>query len=67
MSKEIYARLAELIEECSVQVKICVPSTDYYRGPDEWSEDSITVVDTALLVQALQLEAEIAEINKDAK
>ncbi len=54
---KIYTRLAKLIEECSQEVKICIPSRDYYRKADDWRESTITVVDTAQLVQALMLEA----------
>lgn len=64
MSKEIYTRLAELIEESSEKVKICTPSTDYYRGHNEWSEDSIVVVNTYTLIHKLLMEAEIAEIKE---
>lgn len=57
MKAEIYARLAELIEECSEKVKICTPSADYYRRADEWCEDTITVVNTYKLVDRLMTES----------
>ena len=55
MDKEIYARLAEMIEDCSERVKICTP-TDWYVG-NQWSEDTITVVDTYKPINMLQIES----------
>ena len=55
MDKEIYARLAEMIEDCSERVKICTP-TDWYVDK-QWSEDTITVVDTYKLINMLQIES----------
>ena len=55
MSKDIYSRLAEMIEDCSERVKICTP-TDWYVDK-QWSEDTITVVNTHKLIEMLQVEA----------
>lgn len=55
MSKEIYARLAEMIKDCSEKVKICTP-TEWYADR-QWSEDTITVVNTYKLIEMLQVEA----------
>lgn len=55
MSKDIYSRLAEMIEDCSERVKICTP-TDWYVDK-QWSEDTITVVDTYKLINMLQIES----------
>ncbi len=55
MSKDIYSRLAEMIEDCSERVKICTPVPWY--NDRQWSEDVITVVNTHKLIEMLQVEA----------
>jgi len=56
--KEIYARLAEMISDCTEKVKVCTPSSDYYRSRDEWSEDTIYVINAHQLAQLLADEAD---------
>ena len=55
--KEIYARLAKMIEECSERIKVCTPSTDYYSRPGDTNEETITIVNTFRLIQLLEDEA----------
>ena len=57
MKAEIYARLAELIEECSEKVKVCIPNTDFYRETYGWTEDTMTVVNTYKLIDRLLTES----------
>ena len=54
MKAEIYARLAELIEECSENVKICVPTDWRDHG---WSEEVMRVVNSSMLVNRLLTES----------
>ena len=51
--KEIYARLAEMIEECSERVRVCSPE-EYGNG---WNSEKITVINTHQLICALEIEA----------
>ena len=55
---EIYARLAEMITECTEKVKVCTPSSDFYRSRDEWSEDTMYVINAYQLAQLLANEAD---------
>lgn len=56
-NKEIYARLAEMVEQCTEKVKVCAPSSDYYRRSDEWSEETMYVINAHHLQQLLNDEA----------
>lgn len=58
---EIWARLAEMINECSEHVKICVPSTDYYGRAGDFSEDRIVIIDKRRLIGMLEAEAAMEE------
>lgn len=55
--KQIYTRLAELIEQCTETVKICTPCSDYYSRSGDWSEDTIYVINAHRLTQMLADEA----------
>lgn len=55
--KEIYARLAEMIDLATERVKICTPPSDYYSRRDEWCEDTIYVINASHLSSLLTDEA----------
>lgn len=61
MSHEIYRRLAGMIETATTRVKIVVPSNDYYAGPNDYSEDTIYVIDSNHLISLLDEAAREAE------
>lgn len=59
MKNEIYLKLVELIADATRTTKICVPSEDYYRRPEDWEGDTIKYVDPEHLISLLT-----DEINK---
>lgn len=54
---EIYARLAELISECTEKVKVCTPCTDYYSRSGDWYEDTMYVINAHQLARMIEDEA----------
>ena len=58
---EIYAKLAEMIGECTEKVKVCAPSSDFYRSRDEWCENTIYVINAHQLIQ--MLDDEVAKLE----
>lgn len=56
-NKEIYTRLAEMIDMCSENVTVCVPSRAYYRSADAWSTENITIIHASQLISMLNEEA----------
>lgn len=65
MSQEIYQRLARMVEQATTRVKICVPSTDYYAGPDDYATDTIYVIDSSHLVSLLEDAAKEAAVEEN--
>lgn len=65
MSYEIYERLARMVEQATTKVKVCVPSTDYYRQSCDFSEDTFYMVDAVHLVSLLEDAAQEARQSED--
>lgn len=51
---KIFEELFDMISVSTDYVKICTPSSDYYRRADEWSEEKIRFINADVLLQLLQ-------------
>lgn len=51
--REIFAEFLDMVEASSEKIKVCTPSTDYYRRSDEWSDEVIHFVDAHKLMSRL--------------
>jgi hypothetical protein len=47
------AQLIEAIEASTRTMKVCAPSTCYYARDNDWTNEEITFVDPAKLVEAI--------------
>lgn len=53
IEKEVMDRLELLFRESSRTIKVCVPSGDYYARPSDFTNETISFIDTDRLIQNL--------------
>jgi hypothetical protein len=46
--------LVEAVDAATRTITVCVPSTDYYRSSDAWTEETLTFVDAGHLLELLK-------------
>lgn len=55
MTKSVpYNVLVDAIEQATVGMAVCVPSGDFYRRPEDWTNDWITFVNPDTLLSVLK-------------
>jgi hypothetical protein len=47
-------KLADMIEDATRKIEVCVPSRDYYARGNDWERDEIRYIDADRLVELLR-------------
>jgi hypothetical protein len=47
-------QVAQAVEQATVELKVCVPSGDYYARPDDWRTETVYTIDPQSFTRALR-------------